>query len=85
MEANDPRDVANLDTRGMIGRINEGYHKTFLRTKYIFFRPCGFREKDFFHIFPIISQCYIMMAPGAWPIWAPGIRLAGFMKGVTKH
>ena len=22
-------------------------------------------------------------APGAWPIWAPGTRLAGFMKGVT--
>ena len=24
-------------------------------------------------------------APGAWPIWAPGTRLAGFMKGVIKH
>ena len=24
-------------------------------------------------------------APGAWSIWAPGTRLAGFMKGVTKH
>ena len=24
-------------------------------------------------------------APGAWPIWAPGTRLAGFMNGVTKH
>ena len=24
-------------------------------------------------------------APGAWPIWAPGTQLAGFMKGVTKH
>ena len=24
-------------------------------------------------------------APGAWPIWALGTRLAGFMKGVTKH
>ena len=24
-------------------------------------------------------------APGAWPIWAQGTRLAGFMKGVTKH
>ena len=23
-------------------------------------------------------------APGAWPIWAIGTRLAGFMKGVTK-
>ena len=26
MEANDPRVVANLDPRGMIGRIYEGYH-----------------------------------------------------------
>ena len=24
-------------------------------------------------------------APGAWPIWAPRTRLAGFIKGVTKH
>ena len=24
-------------------------------------------------------------APGMWPIWAPGIHLAEFMKGVTKH
>ena len=24
-------------------------------------------------------------APGAWPIWAPGTCLAGFMKGITKH
>ena len=24
-------------------------------------------------------------APGAWPIWAQGTRLAGFMKGVTKN
>ena len=25
-EVNDPRDVVNLDPRGMIGRIYEGYH-----------------------------------------------------------
>ena len=24
-------------------------------------------------------------APGAWPIWAQGTRLAGFIKGLTKH
>ena len=24
-------------------------------------------------------------APGAWPIWAPGTWLAGFIKGFTKH
>ena len=26
MEANDPRSVANLDPRGIIDRIYEGYH-----------------------------------------------------------
>ena len=46
--------VANLDPRGMIGRIYEGYHKTLLHTKYIHvgFRPCGFRE-DFFVFFTL--------------------------------
>ena len=24
-------------------------------------------------------------APGAWPIWTPGSRLAGIIKGITKH
>ena len=47
-----PRGVANLDPRGMIGRIYEGYHLMFIHTKYIGFRPCGFREEDFFIFFP---------------------------------
>ena len=45
--ANDLRGVANLDQRGMIGRINVEYHLTLLHTKYTSFRPCGFREEDF--------------------------------------
>ena len=24
-------------------------------------------------------------APGAWPIWIPGSRLAGIIKRLTKH
>ena len=24
-------------------------------------------------------------APAAWPIWTPGSRLAGIIKGLTKH
>ena len=48
-----PRGVANLDPWGMIGRIYEGYHLTLLHTKYIGFRPCGFREEDFFIFFPL--------------------------------
>ena len=48
-----PQGVANLDHRGMIGRMNEGYHLTLLHNKYIGFRPCGFREEDFFIFFPL--------------------------------
>ena len=43
----DPRGMANLDPRGMIGRIYVECHLTLLHTKYISFRPCGFREEDF--------------------------------------
>ena len=47
MENDDPRGVANLDPRGMIGRIYVEYHLTLLHTKYTSFRPCGHREEDF--------------------------------------
>ena len=43
----DPRGVANLDPRSIIGRIYVEYHLTLLHTKYSSFRPCGFREEDF--------------------------------------
>ena len=43
----DPRGVANLEPRGIIGRIYIEYHLTFLHTKYTSFRPCGFRKEDF--------------------------------------
>ena len=58
MEAKYPRSV---DLRGMIGRIYEGYHPTLLRTKYIGFRPCGFREEDVFIHKPMLDND----APGA--------------------
>ena len=48
-----PREMANLDPRDMIGRIYVGYLLTLLHTKYTGFRPCGFREEDFFHIFSL--------------------------------
>ena len=47
--------------------------------------------------FPIISLWQIMKhpgcgkpmadneAPGMWPIWTPGSRLAGLIKGLTKN
>ena len=55
-----------------------------LHTKYIGFRLCGFIEEDFLifsHYKPMLDND----ALGAWPIWAPGTRLAGLIKGVTKH
>ena len=64
MEANDPRGVANLDPRGVIGRIYEGYHLKLLHTKYIGFRPCGFREEDFFFIFSHYKPMLDNDAPG---------------------
>ena len=42
MGANDPRDGAIYDPRGMIGRIYIEDHYTLLHTKYESFRPCGF-------------------------------------------
>ena len=42
-----PRGVADLDPRGMIGRIYVEYHLTLLHTKYTSFRPCGFIEEEF--------------------------------------
>ena len=47
MGANDPRDGAIFDPRGMIGRIYIEDHYTLLHTKYESSWPCGFRE-DFF-------------------------------------
>ena len=47
MGDDDPRGVANLDPRGMIGRIYVEYDLTLLHTKYTSFRHCGFREEDF--------------------------------------
>ena len=51
MGANDSRDVANFDPKGMIGRIYVGYYLTLLHTKYTGLRPCGFREEIFFMLF----------------------------------
>ena len=46
MGDDDPRGVANLDSRGMIGRIYIEYHLTLLHTEYTRFRPSGLREED---------------------------------------
>ena len=44
MGANEPRGVANLDPRGMVGRIFVGDHLTLLHTKYLSSGPYGLRK-----------------------------------------
>ena len=53
MGANDPRGVASLGPRGMIGRIYVWDHYTLQHTNYVSCGPHGFRE-DFLS-FPILS------------------------------
>ena len=71
MGAKDPRDVASLDPRDLIGRIYVGDYYTLLHTKNISCGPHGFREEDFLSFFshykPIGAN-----DPGAWPVWTPG-------------
>ena len=43
-----------MDPRGMVGRIYKEDHYTLLHTKYESSGPCGFREEDFFFVFPIV-------------------------------
>ena len=45
-----PWGVANLDPRGMVGRIYVGEHQTLLHTKSVSSGPRGFRE-DFWKFF----------------------------------
>ena len=59
-----------MNLRGTAGRIYKEDHFTLLHTKYESFGPCGFKEEDFFKVFP--------MTP-------PGARLAGFTKRTTIH
>ena len=78
MGANDPRGGAIFDPRGMIGRIYKKDHYTLLHTKYEGSGPCGFGEEDFLYVLH-------HHAPGAWPVWTPGVRLAGLIKRTTIH
>ena len=47
MGANDPRGMASLDPRSLIGRINVGDHYILLYTYAVSSQPHGFREEDF--------------------------------------
>ena len=54
---------APIDPRGTVCRIYKEDHYTLLHTKYESFGPCGFREEDFFYIFP--------MTPLGWGPYGP--------------
>ena len=53
MGANDPRGMASLDPRGLIGRIYVVDHYTVLHTKYISSEPHGSRGDNYFKFFPL--------------------------------
>ena len=82
MGDDDPRGVANLDPGGMIGRIYVEYHLTLLHTKYT---SLVVLKKKIFKCFSHYKPMADNYAPGAWPIWTPGSRLAGIIEGLTKH
>ena len=69
---------AIFDPMGMVGRIYIEDHYTLLHTKYESSGSCGLLGEDFFLYFS-------KDAPGVWPIWTPGARLAGFIKRTTIH
>ena len=46
MGANELQGLANLDPRGMAGRIYVGDHLSLLHTKYLTSGPYGFNEED---------------------------------------
>ena len=52
-----------MDPRGTVGRIYKGDHYTLLHTKYESFRSCGFREEDFFLVFPMTPPGGARMDP----------------------
>ena len=54
-----------------------------LRTKYEVFRPCGFREEEFFYVIPIrISLCKIC-DPQSGPMFCPqGRNLSKLGRGL---
>ena len=55
METIGPRGVAKFYPRGMNGTIYVEDHLPLLHTKYQSCGPSGFREEDFFLVFPIVS------------------------------
>ena len=63
--------MANLDPRGLTGRIYVGDHYTLLHTKHTSYGPHGFRDEDFVSFSHYKSMG--AMTPGTWPVWPQGL------------
>ena len=85
MGDDDPWGVANLDPRGMIGRIYVEYHLTLLYTLNKQALGLVVLEKKIFKCFSHYKPMADNDAPRAWPIWTSGSRLAGIIKGLTNY
>ena len=75
MGANDPRGVASLGPRGLIGRIYVGDHLTLLHTKYVAVGLIVSEKKGgfkffffFFFFFFFIISVWELITPGVWPV-----------------
>ena len=69
MGANEPRGMASLDPRGMVGRIYVGDHLTLLHTKYLSSEPYGFREEDFLSFFAVFFFFFSIIS--IWELMSP--------------
>ena len=80
MGANDPRGMASLGSRGLIGRIYVGDLVTFLHTKSVSSRPHSYGEEGFKGT--LATELYINICPlGVWPVWTQGFNWQDLCRG----
>ena len=82
MGDDDPRGMANLDPRGMIGRSYVEYHLSLLHTRTYKLSGLVVLERKIFKCFSQYKPMADNDAPGVWPIWTPGSRSGRNYKGV---
>ena len=61
-----------MNPKGTVGRIYKEDHYTLLHTKYESSGPFGFREEDFFYVFPIVSLWELTVAMETRVLIRPG-------------
>ena len=83
MGVNDLWGIANLDPRGMVGRIYVGDHQTLLHTKSVSCGPHGFREEDFWR-FISYTVLYKHMTPWGEASLDPRGLIGRIKKGTTN-